>query len=134
MSADDNSESRVCLECGKTFSEKEMIKVGRKMYCKECAEHILNEKENSNNSEKIQIINQQSQVSESKKSSEEVVKNHKVAVLLSILLGWIGADRFYVGHIGIGLLKFFTMGAYGLWWIIDIILFVTKNVSGVEWE
>ena len=63
-----------------------------------------------------------------------VVRNHTTAVILSILFGWLGVDRFYVGHIGLGLLKLFTMGCYGVWWVIDIILFATKKVNYVRWE
>eukprot|EP00727_Mastigamoeba_balamuthi_P009309 m51a1_g500 hypothetical protein (626) ;mRNA; f:267843-278108 len=41
-----------------------------------------------------------------------VMKRHKytTAIILSMLLGWVGADRFYLGHIGIGVLKMLTLG------------------------
>ena len=62
-------------------------------------------------------------------------KNWLVALILSIFLGIIGVDRFYMGHIGMGLLKLFTCGLWGILWIVDIILIATKqNYSWVRWE
>jgi TM2 domain-containing membrane protein YozV len=61
-------------------------------------------------------------------------RNYVVALILSILFGWLGVDRFYVNHIGLGILKLITLGGLGIWWLIDIIMFVTKNISYVEWK
>ncbi len=52
-----------------------------------------------------------------------------VALLLSIFLGQLGVDRFYLGYIGIGLLKLLTFGGCGVWWLIDIILIATRKVT-----
>jgi len=61
-------------------------------------------------------------------------RNYIVALLLSIFLGYLGIDRFYVNHIGLGILKLITAGGFGIWWLIDIIMFATKNISYVRWE
>jgi hypothetical protein len=50
-----------------------------------------------------------------------------VALVLSILVGELGVDRFYTGSIGLGVLKLVTFGGCGVWWIIDIILIVTGS-------
>src|SRR5699024_9649331 len=42
--------------------------------------------------------------------------------LLSWLLGGLGADRFYLGKIGTGILKLITLGGLGLWSLIDLII------------
>ncbi|MBU4351618.1 MAG: TM2 domain-containing protein [Nanoarchaeota archaeon] len=60
--------------------------------------------------------------------------NWNTAIILAIFLGWIGADRFYMGHIGLGIIKLLTFGGYGIWWLIDIILIATKKISSVDWE
>lgn len=41
-------------------------------------------------------------------------------ILISILLGYLGVDRFLLGDKGKGILKLITCGGAGIWWIIDI--------------
>jgi len=54
-------------------------------------------------------------------------KDWLVTLLLAILLGTLGVDRFYTGHMGLGILKLITCGGAGIWWVIDIILVVNGS-------
>jgi TM2 domain-containing membrane protein YozV len=45
-----------------------------------------------------------------------------VALLLSIFLGSLGVDRFYLGYMGLGVAKLLTCGGCGVWQIIDLIM------------
>ena len=47
-------------------------------------------------------------------------------MILSWLLGYLGADRFYMGQTGLGILKMLTLGAFGVWWLIDAADFTIK--------
>lgn len=49
-------------------------------------------------------------------------KSKSTALILSWILGWLGADRFYLGDVGLGVLKLITFGGCGIWSLIDAIL------------
>ncbi len=50
----------------------------------------------------------------------------------SLLLGSFGADRFYLGSALLGVLKLFTLGGFGLWWLTDFILLLLGQVRDQE--
>ncbi|MDA8346921.1 MAG: TM2 domain-containing protein [Thermaerobacter sp.] len=52
-----------------------------------------------------------------------------VALLLACFLGHLGVDRFYLGKIGTGILKLITIGGFGIWWLVDIILIATDSTT-----
>lgn len=58
-------------------------------------------------------------------------KDPVISLILSILTGSLGIDRFYVGDIGLGIIKLITCGGLGIWWLVDIFLImgITKQYN-----
>lgn len=53
-------------------------------------------------------------------------QRHFLAVFfISFIWGMVGADRMYLGKWGTGIAKLLTLGGFGLWGIVDIILILT---------
>lgn len=65
------------------------------------------------------------------------MKNKMTAILLSIFLGELGIDRFYLGYTGMGILKLLTLGCFGILYIYDIIMICTgklRPADGSDYE
>ena len=60
------------------------------------------------------------------------MKSKTTAIILSILLGELGVDRFYLGYTGLGILKLITAGGFGIWWLIDLILNITGKLTAKD--
>jgi TM2 domain-containing membrane protein YozV len=76
-----------------------------------------------------------------KKRKKEARKDNRVKVnwvlclIISVIFGELGVDRFLMGKIGTGILKLITFGGIGIWWLVDVILIATKyEYKGVKWE
>lgn len=54
-------------------------------------------------------------------------KSKLTALLLCIFLGEFGFHRFYVGKVGTGILYLFTLGFFGIGWLIDLICIIAGS-------
>lgn len=60
------------------------------------------------------------------------MKSKTTALILSILVGGLGIDRFYLGYTGLGILKLLTGGCFGILWIIDIVNIATGRLGPAD--
>ena len=58
-------------------------------------------------------------------------KDPVMLLIISILIGGLGIDRFILGQTGLGVAKLLTCGGLGVWTIIDwfLIMGETRNVN-----
>lgn len=63
-------------------------------------------------------------------------KSQVVALILVLLVGYLGAHRFYLGYTGIGILMLLTVGLCGILTLIDLIRIITGDLQpkGGEYE
>lgn len=54
------------------------------------------------------------------------------AFLLCFFLGIFGVHRFYVGKVGTGILHLVTLGALGLWTLIDFVMIIIGSFTDNE--
>lgn len=59
-------------------------------------------------------------------------KSKVAAALLCWFLGIFGVHRFYLGHVGIGIIQLLTCGGLGIWAIIDFIFILTGGLKDSE--
>ena len=52
--------------------------------------------------------------------------------LLTFFAGVLGVHRFYVGKIGTGFLMLITLGGFGVWFLVDLILVVTGQFTNKD--
>jgi TM2 domain-containing membrane protein YozV len=59
-------------------------------------------------------------------------KKMVVAALLCFFIGFFGVHRFYVGKVITGILMIFTLGGFGIWVLVDLIMIITGSFKDKE--
>jgi len=54
-------------------------------------------------------------------------------LLLSVVLGILGIDRFFKGEAGWGVLKLITGGGLGIWYLVDICVYSYRLGTTGQW-
>lgn len=121
----------MCTYCGKPFCKECLVEIKGKMYCKDDLDKVFDENKASAASSipQINITNTSSNVNTNQNAGfgSPVRKSKTVALILCILLGWLGGHRFYVGKVGTGILYLLTFGLFGIGILIDFIMILLGN-------
>lgn len=131
-----------CPNCGYAFAEMKFCKYcGAKIYedsviCTKCGRQVEQLESEKTTAAPININNISNSNSSASASAAAVSQSMYggrakridkiVALILCILFGWLGAHKFYEGKTGMGILYIFTMGLFGIGWIVDIIIILLK--------
>jgi hypothetical protein len=59
-------------------------------------------------------------------------KDWLTTLLLCFFLGFLGVHRFYTGHTAIGVVQLLTLGACGIWTLVDFIIIIVGNFRDAQ--
>ena len=107
---------RICQRCGK----RNPIDAPYCIKCKTKFNRILVDDESD-------YATVQKAISSSLNQHQGIWKKKWISLLLCIFFGWTGAHKFYEGRIIGGLVFLFTLGLFGIGWIVDIFLICCKS-------
>ena len=81
------------------------------------------------NTQLMLVKKQLLELDESKSSMVEFLqfKDPTTSLIVSIIVGQLGIDRFLIGDVGLGVAKLLTCGGFGLWTIVD--WFLIQNAT-----
>ena len=113
-------EMKYCKHCGERIPAKAII-------CTHCGCQV--EELNSDKTPQIIVNNANSSVNQNVNqninhagSADYPYKSRWTAFFLCLFLGYLGVHRFYVGMTGTGILWLFTVGMFGIGWLVDLLM------------
>lgn len=114
-------QTKFCKYCGKEISQEAVI-------CTVCGRQV--EELKSNNSQPNIVINNSNMNTNTNTNNIGAMrareKNKWVSLILCVLLGCVGAHKFYEGKMGMGILYLFTGGLFFIGVVFDFIAILAK--------
>lgn len=109
--------TKFCQHCGASIDKECVV-------CPKCGKQV----------EQIQVAQPNIVINNSNNNTANAVaavvagrmKNKWIAFFLCLFLGFLGAHKFYEGKFGMGILYIFTLGIFGIGWLVDLIVILTK--------
>lgn len=126
-----NTPTKFCKHCGAKIPVDAVI-------CTACGRQVENLSNPNQPQPQIVINNSSQSVSHASAVNQNMningggiyfgkkAKNKWVAFWLCLLLGYFGIHKFYEGNTKMGIIYLCTVGLFGIGWIIDIIILLTK--------
>ncbi len=112
-----NNETKFCKHCGEKIPVDAVI-------CTKCGRQV--EEIKKTGSEQIVINNNNTAVANATAIAGGYGRMKNKWVALALCVFTICGHKFYEGKIGMGIIYLFTMGLFGIGWIIDIIALLLK--------
>ncbi|WP_441000765.1 TM2 domain-containing protein [Fodinibius sp. SL11] len=87
---------------------------------------------------KSKVIPELEETSSNFGSNSEKIRKPKsnkwasITLILSIMFGWLGLDRLYLGYKKLAIIKFLTAGGFGLWWAFDVLVILLGNMDDAK--
>ena len=111
--------TKFCKRCGTSILEEAVI-------CPNCGCQVEEIKRGEQPSIVINNANNNTNTNVNPAMFGVRMRNKWIAFFLCLFFGYFGAHKFYEGKAGTGLLYLFTVGLFGIGWIIDCINLLCK--------
>lgn len=111
--------TKFCKRCGTSILEEAVI-------CPNCGCQVEEIKRAEQPSIVINNANNNTNTNVNPAMFGVRMRNKWIAFFLCLFFGYFGAHKFYEGKAGTGLLYLFTVGLFGIGWIIDCINLLCK--------